>query len=364
MGSRSTSTSNNRQRTIVFAALNWGLGHATRIVPLVEEALRGNNRVILASDGRALEYLRMCFPGVETVELPPLTIRYSKGNSLFLALIAQLPAIICWIFRDNKAARRLVEREQPDMIISDNRWGFSVPGVKSVFMTHQVSIKLPFRSRVFERIAFSFQQVLLGGFSEIWIPDYEDRTKNLSGDLSHRFTPNKIIKYIGILSRFHKPPNSQTSFDFDVAVILSGPEPQKSILENLVLESMIPTKLRAAIIGAHPGNTRGITPLFHFYPNPAAMEMQDVLNKSKIVICRSGYSSIMDMVRMQKRCVMVPTPGQTEQLYLGELLASKKWFRRVFQEDFSRLDLSALLEDNEYQPPPEFFFEQPPADVL
>lgn len=318
------------KKKILVAPLNWGLGHATRCIPLIN-ALRANNfEPIIASDGMALELLKKEFPDLICLELPGYSINYArKGYLLKLKLLSELPNILKTMKAENVATHHIIENYNIDGIISDNRFGVCSKLVPSVYMTHQMTVL----SGNTTWLSTKIHQKIIREFVECWIPDFAG-LNNLSGKLGHAKTSGIKSKFIGPLSRFRK---LDCEIRYDVMVLLSGPEPQRSILElQLLLEfknyngkvlfvkGMVENEPKKKEIG-------NIT--IHNYLTGNDVEM--ALNESELIVCRSGYTSIMDLANLGKKAFFIPTPGQFEQEYLAELFRKKRMVASCNQKDFS-----------------------------
>lgn len=327
--------SDSENRRILIAPLNWGLGHATRCIPLIRYLDESGYRVVIASSSAALRLLRAEFPHLLFEELPSYHIKYRHVN-IWRNIIPKLPHILWAIWREHRAMRRIARERGICGVISDNRYGCFVPGIPSVILCHQLN--LPLKPRFLAWIADQFHRLALSRFSEIWVPDFEG-ANNLSGDLSHSGRLRKV-KFIGILSRMKRRESEQ---EYDVAIVLSGPEPQRSILEHMLVEQAIALPGRSIII---QGKTRARQQ--YFVEDHVEMasyftsdELNDCLAASGVVVCRSGYSSIMDLAALGKKALLIPTPGQSEQEYLARYLSQKSGF--VWQEQ-SQLNLSEGLK--------------------
>lgn len=307
-----------KDKTIIYTVLNWGLGHATRSIPLIEKLIQNNNKVIIASDGLALHYLKSYFASLPFKELPAYNMFY-PFNSIVKNIIFQFYKPIKAIRKEQKVIESLALTEKADMIISDNRYGCHSKHCQNIFITHQIE---PYHTNRIIRYIFKISnRNFLSPFDEIWIPD--DEKINLSGSLSHDSSGKLKIKFIGIQSRM-KPC---TIFEENlITALLSGPEPQRSRMEEEVVK----------LIKKHPQFNfilvRGIQEDAKF---PAHLNMKiinlapthqvnELLCKSKLVICRSGYSTLMDLFALHKKAILIPTPGQTEQEYLA-VYNNKRW---------------------------------------
>ena len=329
----------SRFPNILIAPLNWGLGHATRCMPLINALLDRGIHPILASDGAALSLLREEYPNLITVALPAYDIQY-RGNNMMLTMGAQLPKIAKAIFSEQRAIKKIVEDKKIDIIISDNRYGVFHPGCHNIFMTHQLNIKIP--SSIFEKIVASVNHRLIRRFNECWVPDYA-LAPRLAGTLSE--DPGlPIIKYTGPLSRMKK---ATLSIAYKMVIVLSGPEPQRTNLEKILIDQLVdyPEKVcfvRGVVSDTTPPiiDNQNISMLNYL----TAAKLNQVLNSSEIVVCRSGYSSLMDLIKLNKRAILIPTPGQTEQEYLADYLSKTGGFIIATQKGFNLKNSLATLE--------------------
>ncbi|UTW64431.1 glycosyltransferase [bacterium SCSIO 12741] len=283
---------------ILFTVLNWGLGHATRSAPLIRALTERGAQVILAGDGDSKSYLHDSFPGLEIRELPSYPIKYGKSAmATRLQLVQSSPGIKSTIEQERKVVEQWIEAESFDYIISDNRYGCHHPKIPSILITHQLNIAAPFASFLVNKVIKNY----LKPFHRIWVPDVENPEINLSGDLSHPKAESLPVEYIGPLSNLPVKPGKK---DLEWLGIVSGPEPQQSLFYQALLKIQAKHPLRITL--ARGLSQKELTPLW---------------NRAQKIICRSGYSSIMDLALHQKPAILVPTPGQDEQLYLG------KWFQ-------------------------------------
>jgi uncharacterized protein (TIGR00661 family) len=226
------------------------------------------------------------------------------------------------LFREHRELKRLVTAHNFDIIISDNRYGLWNKQARSILITHQVMVKTPAWLRFAEYPFYLFSRLLISRFDECWIPDYKE-SPGLSGDLSHKYPLPAHAIFIGPLSRFQQPNCNELKENSEskIAAIISGPEPQRSIFEQLVTQQLSQLNFKYTIISGKPESektkvTVGRTTVI---PHLSSGEMSLLINSSSLVICRSGYSSIMDLQALGAKALFVPTPGQTEQAYLAEL---------------------------------------------
>ena len=334
-------------KKILVAPLNWGLGHATRCMPIIDELRRQGAEVILASDGAAYDLLKREYPDLTIHKLPAYNIRY-PFRSMMLSMAFQMPKILRGAIGEHYWLKKFLKTTAVDVVISDNRFGFYNRKIHSIFMTHQVNILIPVR--FFQPIVNVINHFFIKKFDVCWIPDLEN-TPNLAGELSHGYFPKNLkIKYLGVLSRFEKINVGEVSnladVDYNIqkykaAFILSGPEPQRSIFEKKIRQQLHQqandNESFLLIRGTEKANNFNTETLSN-------LEIHDVLtsnllNKkmmhSEVIICRSGYSSIMDLVCLQKAAVLIPTPGQTEQEYLAKELMHQNQFFSQKQDDFN-----------------------------
>ena len=311
--------------------------------------------MIVATRGSQKALLEAEFPSISFVDLPGYDIQFDKNRAFTVfRLMASIPKILIRIKREKAWLRRFSEREKPDMVISDNRYGLSLEGIYCVFITHQLLIKTPFGPRV-DRLLQMLNYRLIGRFSSCWIPDIA-ATGGLAGELSHPAAmPSIPHRYIGLLSRFGAeaamPVSAATGAmalkaDGYLLALLSGPEPQRTLLEKIILEQAAGCPLPIVLVRGLPGggNTSPTTPpgmIIHDHLPAGALGR--VIRDAALVLARPGYSTLMDLVRLKKSAVLVPTPGQSEQEYLGKRVAAKGWAICMKQRDLSLAGVLAAV---------------------
>lgn len=313
---------------ILVAPLNWGLGHASRCVPLIQRMLDEGHEVVLGGDGESLTLLRKHFPKLRYTYLAPLNLKYSKGSRQVWAMLRSFPKLIAWSIKDHLMLKALLREEQFDRVISDNRFGFYNRQVECIYITHQLHIFLPKGWRWAESIASRMHARIYTRFNKVWVPDFEELEKSLAGELSH---PNHLpfshlqctIEYIGPLSRFQKNQNTPINPNYDVVAVLSGLEPHRMILEQQIVAQYRESEERVLIVQGlmHRPNTRIQRKNITLVPYLMDSELVAVLLGAKQVIARSGYSTIMDFAALgiMDKVAFIPTPGQPEQEYLATL---------------------------------------------
>ncbi len=319
---------------ILVAPLDWGLGHTTRCIPLIKLLLEAETRVLVAAEDSAAALLKKEFPHLEILPLKGYKVHYNRNNNSFLLkMFSQLPKMIAAIRHENKWLKTMVAQHQIDAVISDNRYGCYHKQIPSIFITHQLRIQTGwhYMDSLIQQIHYKF----INRFNACWVPDMAGE-ENMAGNLSH---PGKLpsipTHYLGILSRC-TPLALQKKYN--LAVVLSGPEPQRSILESLLLTQLKQLSLTVIFIRGLPGKVEnkispitGITIVDHL----PADEINIAMQSAEIVLARAGYSTIMDLMAMQQKAILIPTPQQTEQEYLAHYLMDKKIFLCFPQKQFS-----------------------------
>jgi uncharacterized protein (TIGR00661 family) len=301
-------------KRILVAPLDWGLGHATRCIPIIRELLSHGCEVFVAGSGDSLLLLKQEFSNLSFFQLTGYDPIYPANTNMVRKMALQLPKFIRTIKKEHREVAVLVEKLKIDIVISDNRYGCWSSKVPSVFVTHQVNILMPKGYRWLEKIVNAVQKWMMKKFTWCWVPDYEDVEQSLAGKLSRSDKRDmQGITYVGPLSRFVKSGDAEIRYD--VTCVLSGPEPQRSIFEIKIIQQLKEVNLRHFIV-------RGVIE-HHALPDQGEAAflnsgaLQAVIEQSGCIIARSGYSTIMDLLALGKRAILVPTPGQTEQEYLA-----------------------------------------------
>lgn len=327
------------RKNILICPLNWGLGHATRCVPIIKDLTNQGNKVIIAADEGPLAFLQKEFPDHEFIKFPGFSPKYSRSNTQVFRMMRAFPGALRDFRRDHKTVESIVKNYNIDTIISDNRFGCWSKQAHSVFMTHQLHIQVPKVWKWATPIINLFNNSYIKKYDEVWVPDVEDEP-SLGGKLSHPALNGVNTKYIGHLSRFSSDNQSFTEKTNKFLVILSGPEPQRTMFENIVLKQARETKDNILILRAKPDSSE----LLRDVPDNVSMfnHVDDdmfvkLVNSAEIIICRGGYSSLMDLKALGRTAFLVPTPGQTEQEYLARHLSKKQGWDWCRQGNF-RLD--------------------------
>jgi len=334
-----------KNTNILVCPLDWGIGHATRCVPIIDELLKQGANVIIGADERPLAFLKNEYPQLETIVLPGYKFSYPKNGNMVLKMGLQVPKILAGIRKEHKLLDKIITEHKIDAVISDNRFGLWSKRVPSVFMTHQLKVKMPGKNQFGENMLFKLNKWFIRKYKECWVPDFEEKD-NLSGELSHFQNGISSLFYIGPLSRFSKMKdvNEDMNFQNDILVVLSGPEPQRTILENKLLEELPKLNLKCVVVGGKTElqEQKQISKNIKSYSHLNSKDLFQLFNHSKIVISRPGYSSVMDLTALGKKAIFVPTPGQTEQEYLAQRFHKMKVHYRMAQD---KIDLLKALKE-------------------
>ena len=325
---------------ILVAPLDWGLGHATRCIPVIRELLAQNCDVHIAGNGASLELLVKEFPALPAHSLPAYAPEYPHQGSMAWKMLRQLPKFLKVIAQEHRDVERLIWRHAIDGIISDNRYGSWSSRVPSVFITHQSNILMPKRFGCLSGVVRRVNIGKMKKFTQCWIPDVPNRP--LAGKLLSFGELPKGFKYefIGPLSRF--TPRPQDKIRYDLAAVFSGPEPQRTLLENIVVPQLKKSSLRYFVVRGvlnEPEQDAGD----HYADFMTSSELQQLIESSEIILARSGYSTVMDLAALGKRAIFIPTPGQTEQEYLADRLSDMGIAYCMQQKNF---DLNLAIENS------------------
>ena len=315
------------KKRILVAPLNWGIGHATRCIPLIKILEEHNFKVVIAASERPLELLLQEFPKNEFIKFQDYSIKYSSTIPMTLSMCIQIPKILLGIYHEYKQLKSTINDFKIDGVISDNRYGLYSKKIPSIFITHQLNIKSDLLQKTLQKINYYF----INKFTQCWIPDYKEN--GLAGELSHSKEKTKNHIYIGPLSRFKKNVAKPT---YDILAIVSGPEPQRSIFEKILINQLKKHKKETLLLQGKPETKcykriNKLTIKSHL----SSSELNQAVLDSRLIICRSGYSTIMDLITLEKNAILVPTPGQTEQEYLAKFLSKKNAYKYQTQNRFN-----------------------------
>ena len=322
-----------RAKRILICPLNWGIGHATRCIPIINGLKTLGAEVIIGAEGRSLELLKREFQDTEFIEFPGVSVKYPARGSMAFKMFFSIPKILYEIYLEHRDLQQVIKNHNIDAVISDNRYGLWSKEVPSVFIIHQVMVKSPFLENMLYRITRWFMQ----RYHHCWIPDHEG-AKNLSGDLSHQYPLPPNAKFIGPLSRFdsEKANIFTGNFMYDIVAIISGPEPQRTIFEKLIISKAKGSQYKVLMVLGRPElhEQKQLTPNISIVSHLPQQEMLEALLNAQVIISRSGYSTIMDLAALGKKAIFIPTPGQTEQEYLGRYFYDQGLHLCVNQKEF------------------------------
>jgi hypothetical protein len=318
-----------KEKTIV-SPLDWGLGHATRCVPIIRSCLEQGMEVEIASAITHKNFFAQEFPNLTWREVPAYNIRYPKHSwQMPFWIFWQNPRIKKTMQEENKWLAAQCEKQKYTQIISDNRFGFFNKKIKSIYITHQLRIAFPGIFSIFEKIGENWHKNIMKNFDEIWVPDYEE-FPGLAGKLSHPSYADKRIKYIGPLSRLANSqlptPNSQLK-TLDILALISGPEPQRSFFEKFAIKFLTEKPGNHCMVRGLPGEKEVPDLPFQVFNHLSAADLREKILASRTVLCRSGYSTLMDLNLLKANAILFPTPGQTEQIYLAKLWKNFLYYR-------------------------------------
>lgn len=326
---------------ILLSPLDWGLGHTTRCIPLVHELLQQGCLVIIACNSTQKALLMQEFPQLEYMPLQGYDLQYGKKRWGTIAKIAlQLPKILTRINNEKKWLNIFLQQRRVDMIISDNRFGFCAPNVYSVFITHQLYIKTGLGKRV-DKFLQKLNYKKINRFNTCWVPDFKGRSA-LAGQLSNPAQlPQTPVHYLGCLSRLQ--PCTNAGQPIDLLIILSGPEPQRTLFEKQLLKDINQFAGTVVLVRGLPGGKSHIpgNEQLTVYNHAPVELLNQLLCRAGMVISRTGYTTVMDLLKLGKKSILVPTPGQAEQEYLATHLLQQQLAYTVPQNQFS---LSTALQ--------------------
>ena len=336
-----------KQVHILYTVLDWGLGHATRSIPIIEYLLESGVKISIAGEGDSLFLLKNNFPQINFYQVHGIRVKYTSSGSMVLKMALSVPKNLKAIYDEHQQIKKLINKIKPDAVISDNRFGAWSKIIPSLFITHQINIVAPKNLRWLEPILFRINKYFLKKYTKVWIPDFADEI-NLTGKLSHN--PKSLLEinheFIGPISRLTSCKNIKSNESYELLIILSGPEPQRSIFEKKCTEQSFASNLKTLLVRGKPqedinysqNNLKVVSSI-------NSDELKSVITNTKYIVCRSGYSTIMDLSCTRKSALCIATPGQTEQEYLAEYLVEGGFLVSQKQSSFNlKLGLEKLSE--------------------
>jgi predicted glycosyltransferase len=332
----------HQPKHILFAPLDWGLGHTTRCIPLIRYMQSLGHVPVIAGNASQRTFIEDTFGPIDFIHLEGYNIRYSRWNRIGQAgLLAQMPRILATIKAEHNWLLQVTKERQIDGIISDNRYGLHHPAIPSVILTHQLQVQTgigDFADRALQKLHYTF----LKRFHQTWVVDIPG-TPNLGGKLSHPATLPQHNKYIGLLSQFEEMPHNNNAGNH-LLILLSGPEPQRTDLARILWQQALQHNGPITFIeGSESATTPPTIPAhINYHKRLTTQQLAPILADADIVTSRSGYSTLMDLIALRKKAIIIPTPGQTEQQYLGKHLHAQGLFYCAPQKGF---DLQTALKE-------------------
>jgi len=323
-------------KNILICPLEWGLGHAGRMIPVARKLLEMGNNVFIGSGEDHLEFFRKEVPGLSYINFPGFRIRYSRWLPQYIVIFFTTPVFIFRTILEHFSLKTIIQKFKIDVVISDSRIGLWNSRISTALVTHMMRIPHPGGLRFLENLGNPLVKMVTGKFKLCLIPDLPGDV-NISGKLSHNLSLPSNARYTGLLSRFGNTSQElyKVQKKYYCAVILSGPEPQKTILRNKLTEILLIAGKPSVILEGSPRGEIQISVKGNitFISHLPASEFVKLLMESKNIVTRSGYTTIMELISLGRSALLIPTPGQPEQEYLAEYLAGKGWFNTISQYD-------------------------------
>ncbi len=325
----------DRKKNILICPLEWGLGHATRMIAVASALQKHNHNIIFASGEDHLALIRKELTGCSYLNFPGFNPVYSRYLPQYISILLKIPLLIYHIILEHSRLKKIIRDHSVDIVISDNRFGLWNKNIRSVYVTHMPLIPFPEKMRILEPIGIFLHRLVIRKYDLCFIPDLPGE-RNISGRLSHGIRLPENIRYIGILSRFSaisefNNPVTESKYN---AIILSGPEPQKEMLKQKLIRVFSKKEPVTIILEGkpgQPGENKRQDNIITYNHLPVNM-MKSLITRSEGIISRAGYSTIMDLLVLNCRALLIPTPGQTEQEYLASYLSEQGYFSHVAQE--------------------------------
>jgi hypothetical protein len=327
------------KKNILICPLEWGLGHSSRMIPLAITLRDMNHNVIVASGEEHLMFFRKEVPGIKYLRFPGFKPRYSRFIPQYLFILMKTPLLLYHTISEHYKLKKIINEYNINLIISDNRFGLWNKNIESVYVTHMLRIPLPKSIRFMEFVGIILHRMIIRQYTYCLVPDLPGNL-NISGRLSHNIKIPDNVRYIGILSRFllsDKTSNKKNEVTPYSTVILSGPEPQRTILKNLLTKIFKDHNHPTYMMLGRPEEEKDeeVSGNIISFNNMPTNEMKGILIGSTFIVSRSGYTTIMDLISLNCCALLIPTPGQTEQEYLAEYMSEKGWFFTIKQTDIS-----------------------------
>ncbi|NSW44990.1 MAG: glycosyl transferase family 28 [Bacteroidales bacterium] len=333
-------------KNVLICPLDWGLGHAARVIPIIKRIQNKGHNVFIACSKHQQHFFKNELSNYTWIPCACPAIKYSENKLSIFHLLKLIPTILIGIKKDKNKINHWIKKYNIQLIISDNRYGCYSPKAYSVIITHQIKINLPSKVKWAENLLHKQIKRWIYNFNRCWIPDINE-IPNFAGDLSMQFSLNGKSAFIGLLSRFDDKAFAELSVEkqYEVIAIVSGPEPQRSIFANILLQQLKELhKPCILVLGdfSKPFSTwHEENVLVYSYMN--TKQLFQAIQSSKYIVARSGYSTIMDLISLKRTAILVPTPGQTEQEYLASYYKSRRMFVIAEQNNFKLSESLAEL---------------------
>lgn len=342
------SKENNRpSKKVLLCPLDWGLGHATRCIPIIQSLIDGGADVYIAGEGESMRLLADEFPAVKQLHLKGYRIRFSYRWSVGTYLMFNLPRLILRITDEHRELNKLIKTYGFDIIISDNRYGLWSKKVYTVFITHQLNIIPPPSFKYSASVLRFITRYFIKKYSACWVPDVEE-FPGLSGNLSHKHTIPANVKYVGIISRLTGSNSVKKEENaYKLVAILSGPEPQRGAFEKILRQQLPHLHVKSLLIRGINGteNSEVVNGNLTIIDYVNSYRLSSLYINSDVIICRGGYSTLMDLSVNGNKVICVPTPGQSEQEYLSQLMAQQGYAVYSPQKDFNVAECYTMVNE-------------------
>jgi len=352
----------NIQKVLV-APLDWGLGHATRDISIIRALIANGYEVVIGAEGAQANLLQTEFPALQILPLIGYHVRYSKSKwGFLLKILMQIPHLARIIKAENHWLNSIIDEQHIDLVISDNRFGLHSKKIPCIFITHQLTVKAPFAwlEKMMQSVNYSY----INQFNCCWVPDVAG-DENAAGILSHPVKlPNIKVKYLGLLSRFHLQAEKK---QYDYCILLSGPEPQRTLLEEKLMAGVASINGKILLVRGKPGSSEvlKVPENVEVRNHLPGAELQKAVLQSEYIVCRGGYTSLMELLSLKKKMLLIPTPGQTEQEYLAKKLMESNCCLSITQDEFDCVKHFAMAKDFTYRLPAfPLFTEDSISDLL
>ncbi len=309
-------------KKVLIAPLHWGMGHTTRCMPIITLMLQQQYTVYVAATAAQRALLEQEYTQLHYITSPTVTVVYGKHKwHTIYKLFGVANAFVRNIKKEHSWLQQVVQQYGIQVVLSDNRYGLYTPLCHTIFITHQLQPRNVLGTIAIRLVQKKLYQYI-NQYHACWVLD-EPKPHHIAGTLSHpKLMPTIPTTYIGITTRLTKVNGIIL---YKLCVLLSGPEPQRGILEHIILAQLPQLQVPYVLVRGVASNAVTIpnTPYSTHYNHLTATALSLVIAQSTYVLCRSGYTTIMDMLLLGKQCILVPTPGQSEQEYLANYLHHK-----------------------------------------